>query len=169
MAGPRIVVDLAHPTENRVPGGRLGSLEFTVMLVNPDLLRALAGQTEVTSSMISEADAGNKVSTAADGLSGSTTQWAARLNAEKDRVCQLLAREFALRARDRSADILHRFVQIELRFGNKLHRHLVHSLAQQRSARRHADAVAVKNSRLVILDLRERQASPKLLVGHRSR
>jgi hypothetical protein len=49
------------------------------MLVDPDLLRALAGQTEVTSSMISEADAGNKVSTAADGLPGSTTQWAARL------------------------------------------------------------------------------------------
>jgi hypothetical protein len=49
------------------------------MLVDPELLRALAGQTEVTSSMISEADAGNKVSTAADGLPGSTTQWAARL------------------------------------------------------------------------------------------
>jgi hypothetical protein len=49
------------------------------MLVDPELLRALAGQTEVTSSMISEADAGNKVSTAADGLPGSTTQWATRL------------------------------------------------------------------------------------------
>jgi hypothetical protein len=49
------------------------------MLVDSELLRALAGQTEVTSSMISEADAGNKVSTAADGLPGSTTQWAARL------------------------------------------------------------------------------------------
>ncbi|HXZ47007.1 MAG TPA: double-strand break repair helicase AddA [Pseudolabrys sp.] len=33
-------------------------------------------------------------------------QWAARLNAEKDRVCQLLAREFALRARDRSAALV---------------------------------------------------------------
>ena len=33
-------------------------------------------------------------------------QWAARLNAEKDRVCQLLAREFALRARDRSAALI---------------------------------------------------------------
>jgi ATP-dependent helicase/nuclease subunit A len=33
-------------------------------------------------------------------------QWVARLNAEKDRVCQLLAREFALRARDRSAALV---------------------------------------------------------------
>ena len=33
-------------------------------------------------------------------------QWAARLNAEKDRVCRLLAREFALRARDRSAALI---------------------------------------------------------------
>jgi ATP-dependent helicase/nuclease subunit A len=33
-------------------------------------------------------------------------QWAARLNAEKERVCQLLAREFALRARDRSAALI---------------------------------------------------------------
>ena len=33
-------------------------------------------------------------------------QWAARLNAEKDRVCQLIAREFALRARDRSAALI---------------------------------------------------------------
>ena len=33
-------------------------------------------------------------------------QWAERLNAEKDRVCQLLAREFALRARDRSAALI---------------------------------------------------------------
>lgn len=49
------------------------------MLVDPELLRALAGQTEVTSSLIGEADAGNKVTTAADGLAGSTTQWAARL------------------------------------------------------------------------------------------
>jgi hypothetical protein len=49
------------------------------MLFDPELLRALAGQADVTSSMISEAAAGTKVSTAADGLSGSTTQWAARL------------------------------------------------------------------------------------------
>ncbi|MBJ7339781.1 type VII secretion target [Mycolicibacterium sp.] len=49
------------------------------MLVDPDSLRALANQADVTSSLIGEADAGNKVSTAADGLTGSTTQWAARL------------------------------------------------------------------------------------------
>ncbi len=33
-------------------------------------------------------------------------QWAARLNAEQERVCALVAREFALRARDRSAALL---------------------------------------------------------------
>jgi ATP-dependent helicase/nuclease subunit A len=33
-------------------------------------------------------------------------QWAARLNAEKDRICQLLAREFAMRACDRSAALI---------------------------------------------------------------
>jgi len=33
-------------------------------------------------------------------------QWAMRLNTEKDRLCQLLAREFALRARDRSAALI---------------------------------------------------------------
>ena len=49
------------------------------MLVNPEMLRALAEQTNVTSSMITEADVGKKVSVAADGLPGSTTQWAARL------------------------------------------------------------------------------------------
>ena len=43
------------------------------------MLRALAGQSDVTSSMISEVVAGTKVTIAADGLSGSTTQWAARL------------------------------------------------------------------------------------------
>lgn len=49
------------------------------MLVDPELLRVLAGQTEVTSSMIAEADVGSKVSTAADSLPGSATQWAAHL------------------------------------------------------------------------------------------
>jgi ATP-dependent helicase/nuclease subunit A len=33
-------------------------------------------------------------------------QWAARLNSEKERVCKLLAREFAVRARDRSAALI---------------------------------------------------------------
>jgi hypothetical protein len=49
------------------------------MLVDPDILRAFAGQVDTASSTIRDADAGNKVSTAADGLAGSTTQWAARL------------------------------------------------------------------------------------------
>jgi len=39
-------------------------------------------------------------------LSDSNPQWAERLSAEKDRVCRLLAREFALRARDRSAALI---------------------------------------------------------------
>jgi len=39
-------------------------------------------------------------------LAEANPQWAARLNAEKERVCQLLAREFALRARDRSAALI---------------------------------------------------------------
>jgi ATP-dependent helicase/nuclease subunit A len=39
-------------------------------------------------------------------LADANPQWAARLNAEKDRVCRLLAREFALRARDRSAALI---------------------------------------------------------------
>ena len=48
------------------------------MLVDPDLLRAFAGQVDAASSTIHEAAVGNKVTTAADGLPGSTTQWAAR-------------------------------------------------------------------------------------------
>src|SRR5215470_12020920 len=39
-------------------------------------------------------------------LADSNPQWAGRLSAEKDRVCRLLAREFALRARDRSAALI---------------------------------------------------------------
>ncbi|HEY2425025.1 MAG TPA: double-strand break repair helicase AddA [Pseudolabrys sp.] len=39
-------------------------------------------------------------------LAEANPQWAERLNAEKDRVCHLLAREFALRARDRSAALI---------------------------------------------------------------
>lgn len=45
------------------------------MLVNTEMLHALAEQTNVTSSMIKEADVGKKVSSAGDGLPGSTTQW----------------------------------------------------------------------------------------------
>ena len=49
------------------------------MEVDPEILRAFAGQVDTASSTIREADVATKVSTAADGLDGSTTQWAARL------------------------------------------------------------------------------------------
>ena len=39
-------------------------------------------------------------------LADANLQWAARLSAEKERVCGLLAREFAIRARDRSAALI---------------------------------------------------------------
>jgi ATP-dependent helicase/nuclease subunit A len=39
-------------------------------------------------------------------LAEANPQWAERLNAEKERVCRLLAREFALLARDRSAALI---------------------------------------------------------------
>ncbi|TRW85509.1 hypothetical protein FK535_08920 [Mycolicibacterium sp. 018/SC-01/001] len=49
------------------------------MLVDPDVLRAFAGQVVEASSTIKGADVGHAASTAADGLPGSTTQWAMRL------------------------------------------------------------------------------------------
>lgn len=49
------------------------------MLVDPEILRAFAGQVDAASSAIREADVGRRVNTAADGLDGSATQWAARL------------------------------------------------------------------------------------------
>lgn len=49
------------------------------MDVDPEILRAFAGQVDIASGLIREADVGTKVATAADGLDGSTTQWAARL------------------------------------------------------------------------------------------
>ncbi|MFV8227765.1 type VII secretion target [Mycolicibacterium fortuitum] len=49
------------------------------MEVDPEILRAFAGQVDITSGLIREADVGNKVASAADGLEGSTTQWATRL------------------------------------------------------------------------------------------
>ncbi|TMS53703.1 hypothetical protein [Mycobacterium sp. DBP42] len=49
------------------------------MLVDPEVLRAFAGQVDIASSVIHEADVGGKVSAAADNLPGSTTQWVARL------------------------------------------------------------------------------------------
>lgn len=49
------------------------------MLVNPDLLRAFAGQVDGAATAIGGADVGRTASSAADGLPGSTTQWAVRL------------------------------------------------------------------------------------------
>ena len=49
------------------------------MEVDPEVLRAFAGQVDITARVIREADVGNTVATAADGVDGSTTQWAARL------------------------------------------------------------------------------------------
>jgi hypothetical protein len=53
-------------------------LEGGDVLVNPELLRALAGQVDSAAAVIGRADVGSKVSTSADGLASSTTQWAAR-------------------------------------------------------------------------------------------
>jgi hypothetical protein len=52
------------------------------MRVNPELLRAFARQVDTASTSIRSADIGRKASTAADGLPGSTTQWAMRLVGE---------------------------------------------------------------------------------------
>lgn len=49
------------------------------MQVDPEILRAFAGQVDIAAGIIREADVGGKVATAADGLDGSTTQWTARL------------------------------------------------------------------------------------------
>ncbi|SEH60224.1 Excreted virulence factor EspC, type VII ESX diderm [Mycolicibacterium rutilum] len=49
------------------------------MEVDPEILRAFAGQVDIAAGVIREADVGTKVATAADGLDGSTTQWATRL------------------------------------------------------------------------------------------
>ncbi|EKF21974.1 hypothetical protein C731_4040 [Mycolicibacterium hassiacum DSM 44199] len=49
------------------------------MEVDPNILRAFADQVGRAADRIRDADPGAKVSTAADSLPGSTTQWAARL------------------------------------------------------------------------------------------
>jgi hypothetical protein len=50
-----------------------------LMLVDPDILHAFATQVEQAAGTIRRADVGRHVTTAADQLDGSTTQWAARL------------------------------------------------------------------------------------------
>ncbi|MGE2718445.1 type VII secretion target [Mycolicibacterium celeriflavum] len=52
------------------------------MLVDPELLRAFARHVDTASTAIKAADVGTKAATAADGLAGSTTQWAMRLVSE---------------------------------------------------------------------------------------
>jgi hypothetical protein len=52
------------------------------LLVNPELLRAFAAQVDTASASIRSTDAGRKATTAADGIPGSTTQWAMRVVGE---------------------------------------------------------------------------------------
>lgn len=48
------------------------------MLVDPDMLRAFASQVDAVATSIGDLDVGNLSTTSADGLPGSSTQWAAR-------------------------------------------------------------------------------------------
>lgn len=48
------------------------------MLVDPQVLRAFAGHVDAVSSTIGDTAVGRTVTSAADGLAGSTTQWAVR-------------------------------------------------------------------------------------------
>jgi uncharacterized protein YukE len=48
------------------------------MLVDPQILRSFAAQVDAASASIRAADVEHKTETAADGLPGSTTQWATR-------------------------------------------------------------------------------------------
>ena len=52
------------------------------MLVDSELLRAFATQVDTASAAIAGLDVGPNATTAADGLHGSTTQWAMRLVGE---------------------------------------------------------------------------------------
>jgi hypothetical protein len=58
--------------------GRWHVFEGGPVLVNPELLRALAGQVDGVAAVITTADVGRTTCTAGDGLPGSTTQWAVR-------------------------------------------------------------------------------------------
>jgi excreted virulence factor EspC (type VII ESX diderm) len=52
------------------------------VLVNPGLLRAFAAQVDTASAAVRSADVGHNATTAADGIPGSTTQWAMRVVGE---------------------------------------------------------------------------------------
>jgi len=51
----------------------------STLLVNPDLLRGFAQEVDTASTSIASADVGRGASQSADGLPGSSTQWAAAL------------------------------------------------------------------------------------------
>jgi uncharacterized protein YukE len=48
------------------------------VLVDPEILRAFAGQVDIAAGEINAVDVGGKASSAGEALPGSTTQWAAR-------------------------------------------------------------------------------------------
>ena len=52
------------------------------MLVDPEVLRAFAAQVDVTVTVIGGTNVGSVAATAADGLPGSETQWAAQVIGE---------------------------------------------------------------------------------------
>lgn len=52
------------------------------LTVDPEILRAFAVQVDSASAAIRAADIGHNTETAADGVPGSTTQWAVRLVGE---------------------------------------------------------------------------------------
>ncbi|OBG19429.1 hypothetical protein A5765_02300 [Mycolicibacterium celeriflavum] len=67
------------------------------MLVDPEILRAFAGHVDTVSGRITDAAVGPTITSAADGLPGSTTQWAARSVGEHftqiaDRLAQSVAK-----------------------------------------------------------------------------
>lgn len=49
------------------------------LMVDPEILRAFAGQVETASASIRDANVGARVSAAGEGLAGSAIEWAARL------------------------------------------------------------------------------------------
>jgi hypothetical protein len=67
------------------------------VLVDPEVLRAFAGHVDIVSGRITGAAVGPTTTSAADGLPGSTTQWAARTVGEHftqvaDRLAQNVVR-----------------------------------------------------------------------------
>ena len=66
------------------------------MLVDPEVLRAFAGHVDIVSGRITGAAVGPTTTSAADGLPGSTTQWAARsVGAHFTQVADELAQNVA--------------------------------------------------------------------------